>query len=283
MARSTNVLLPVVGAVLALIGGVSAPAQARKPSPAPVVSPAEQAQLREVARRGALLYAYDQAAWQGTDDMVAKMPDYATRVGGWIVDGPAEALELVFFDRDQSNPHAVFVARFAAGKLVSGRVVGAGESGLSPERRQLVAAREAALEAMDAANLPRCVEAPMNSVVLPPAAPGEPTLVYILTPQRVTNALPFGGHYLIPVDATGTAGEIRHFAKSCLELPLPSATERPQVVSLGVTHLLDPLPTEIHVFSSLAAHMPVTVGTSDGRAWWVDGTAIRLLGKAGKR
>jgi hypothetical protein len=275
-------ILAVAGAALALLGVVASPAHARKAPPAPAVSPVEQAQLREVARRGGLLYAYDQAAWHGTDDLVAKMPDFETRVGGWIVDGPAEAPELIFFDKDRANPHAVYVARFGAGKLVSGRIVGAGESGLSPERRQLVAAREAALAAVSAASLTRCAESPMNSVVLPPAAPGEPTLVYILTPQRVMNALPFGGHYLIPVDATGSAGPIRHFTNTCLELPLPSAAERPRVVALGITHLLDPLPTEIHVFSSLAAHMPVTVGTSDGRTWWVDGTAIRLIGKAGR-
>ena len=74
----------------------------------------------------------------------------------------------------------------------------------------------------------------------------------------------------------------RRFTNTCLELPLPNAAQRREMVALGVTHLLDPLPTEIHVFSSLAAKMPVAVGTSDGRTWWVEGTAVRLIGKDGR-
>src|SRR5687768_7777845 len=83
------------GAMLALLAPIMAPAKPKAPASIPAVSAAEHAQLREVARRGALIYAYDQAAWHGTDDMVAKLPDYQNRVGGWIVDGPAEAPELV--------------------------------------------------------------------------------------------------------------------------------------------------------------------------------------------
>jgi hypothetical protein len=49
--------------------------------------------------------------------------------------------------------------------------------------------------------------------------------------------------------------------------------------ALFITHLLDPVPTEIHVFSSLVAHVPVMVGTRDGRIWAVDGTRIAPVGK----
>ena len=273
--RPTGAVMAAAAAALAL----AAPVSARKApaSSAPAVSAAEEAKLREVGRRGALLYANDQAAWHGTDDMAAKLPDYEKRVGGWIVDGPAEAPELVFFDKEGVRP--VYVARFRGGKLVSGEIAGAGAGELSAPRRQLIAARKAALASLGKARITRCSEAAMNSVVLPPAAPGEPTLVYVLTPQRVMTALPFGGHYLVPVDASGRARPVRRFTNSCLELPLPNAAQRREAVALGVSHLLDPLPTEIHVFSSLAARMPVVVGTSDGRAWWVEGAAIRLIGK----
>jgi hypothetical protein len=59
-------------------------------------------------------------------------------------------------------------------------------------------------------------------------------------------------------------------------MPL-SQPGRPKPVALMVTHLLDPTPTEIHVFSSFVAHMPVAVGTKDGRVWWVDRTDISLI------
>ncbi|HEU0099852.1 MAG TPA: hypothetical protein VFQ67_13900 [Allosphingosinicella sp.] len=270
----------VAAAALALLAPVAAPARPKAPASAAAVSPAEQARLKEIGRRGALLYAYDQAAWHGTDDMVAKLPDYQSRVGGWIVDGPADAPELIFFDREASRP--VYVARFRDGKLVSGEVAGPGAGELSAPRRSLVAARKAALEAFGRSGSKGCSDAPMNSVVLPPAAPGEPVLVYFLTPQRVTSALPFGGHYMVPVNSAGTAGAVRRFTNSCLELPLPGARDRKRVAALAVTHLLDPLPTEIHVFSSLAAHLPVIVGTKDGRSWWVEGGAINFVHEAGR-
>lgn len=47
--------------------------------------------LARASQRGALLYAYDQAAWHGTDDMLAKIGDPASRIGGYIVDGPRPA------------------------------------------------------------------------------------------------------------------------------------------------------------------------------------------------
>ncbi|HYJ81909.1 MAG TPA: hypothetical protein VEW26_03575 [Allosphingosinicella sp.] len=269
----------LAGAVMALLAPVTATARPKAPATAPAVSPAEQAQLREIARRGALIYAYDQAAWHGTDDMVAKLPDYESRVGGWIVDGPADAPEAVFFDK--SGARAVYVARFRDGKLVSGEVVAAGAGELSEARRQLVAARNAAVEALAKSGSRRCSEASMNSVVLPPAAPGEPILVYVLTAQRVMDAFPFGGHFLIPVDSSGRAGRVRRFTNTCLEVSVADAGGD-KLAALGITHLLDPVPTEIHVFTSLAARLPVTVGTSDGRTWWVDGTAIRLIGKDGR-
>ena len=268
--------LVIAGAVLAVVAPSAASARPKKPAPAQVVSSAEESQLREIARRGALLYAYDQAAWHGTDDMVAKLPDYQSRVGGWIVDGPAEAPELVFFDNAGVRP--VYVARFRDGKLISGEVASAGAAELSAPRRRLIAARQAALAALDKSGAGRCSEAAMNSVVLPAAAPGEPTLVYFLEPQRVIDAFPFGGHYLFPVDPSGRAGPMRRFAKTCIEISRVAARKDDEtVVALLITHLLDPLPTEIHVFSSLAARLPVTVGTRDGRTWQVDGTRVRLI------
>lgn len=272
-----RIALPLAGAGMALFGAAAA---VGKPKPSAPVSSAEQAQLREIARRGALIYAYDQAAWHGTDDMVAKLPDYQERVGGWIVDGPAEAPELIFFDKAGVRP--VYAARFRDGRLVSGEIAGSDAGELSATRRRLIVARKAALVALEASDSRGCSEAPMNSVVLPPTSPGEPTLVYVLTPQRVMDAFPFGGHFLVPVDSSGRAGPIRRFTKTCVEISLADADKGKKLAALGIMHLLDPVPTEVHVFTSLAARMPVTVGTNDGRTWWVDGTAIRLIGKDGR-
>lgn len=264
-------LLSVVAGLLLGFGNALAAAPDSTPPPPP--SAEEQQAIGVASARGALLYAYDQAAWHGTDEMMAKLPDARSKVGGWIVDGPANAPELVFFDKDSATPHGVFIADFKDGKLVSSRVAGPGELELSPERRRMIAARAAAVQAFAAKGLPRCSKAPMNTVVLPPAAPDAPTYVYLLTPQADSKVIPFGGHYRIAVAADGTVGEIRPFTNSCIAMPRkPPHGAAP--VALVITHLLDPVPTEIHVFSSFVARVPVMVITKDGRVWSVSGATI---------
>jgi len=246
-------------------------------APKPRVTAEEDSAIRLAFERGKLIYAYDQAAWHGSDDLEAKMPDFTSKVGGWIVDGPADAPQLVYFDRNQDDPHSVYVASFRGRQIESARVLGESDDRvLSPERKALIAARRAALDSLASAGYLRCKEQPFNSVVLPPERPGAPTLVYILTPQSELKAIPLGGHYRVEVAPDGKAGKPRAFTKSCLEMNLTdSKNARPG--ALVVTHLLDPVPTEIHVFSAFAAGLPVFVGTRGGRVWEVDGAGITLV------
>jgi hypothetical protein len=79
------------------------------------------------------------------------------------------------------------------------------------------------------------------------------------------------------VGADGRVVNERPFARSCLMMGGPAAAAAPRgarPVGMVVTHLLDPVPTEIHVFTSLAARMPILVGAG-GRGWQVDGARIR--------
>lgn len=265
---------------LALIAAV--PLRAAPPKAA--MSPAEAAAVRLALDRGALIYAYDQAAWHGTDDLAAKLPDFPSKVGGWIVDGPADAAQLVFYDKDEADPHAFYVADFRGRQLVSGRILGAADDRtLSPARKAMIAAKNAAARALIASKATQCKPQTFNTVVLPPAAPGGPTLVYFLTPQTDTKAIPMGGHYRVEVAADGRAGKPRAFTKSCMEMPFEGAKgERPE--ALVISHLLDPTPTEIHVFSSLAIGLPVFVAETQGnRMWAVEGTRIRLIGKVPRK
>ena len=54
----------------------------------------------------------------------------------------------------------------------------------------------------------------------------------------------------------------------------PGPGETP--VAIGVTHLLDATPTEIHVFMSMLMAKPVFVGT-EKRIWSVEGPSIGLI------
>ena len=247
----------------------------------PPMTATERQATQEASRRGALIYAYDQAAWHGTDDMAKKIRDFQDRVGGWVVDGPAESPTLVFFDRNEADPQVVYVAKFESGKLASSRVLGeADDRTLSPDRKQLILARSAAFGRFLSSGSHRCSAQPFNTVVLPPQTEGGPVLVYLLTPQPALDAIPFGGHYLVEVQADGTASPPRKFANSCLVMQVPKALKKGKAkpVALTVTHLLDPAPTEIHVFSSFAARLPVMVGTTaNGKVWSVERSKIELI------
>jgi hypothetical protein len=252
--------------LLAFVLAAAAPASAQTAD--------EAAALRSATERGRLLYAYDQAAWHGTDDMLRKIKKPQDQLGGWIVDGPPEAAQLVFYDKDAADPHAVYIATFRGSKLTSSRVLrGADDRSLTPQRTRMIAAARAASAAFSAGQVPRCADRPFNTVTLPPANPNDPVSVYFLTPQTELGTIPFGGHYRIDVSADGQAGPLRAFTKSCIALPVdPPANDKGQKpIGMVVSHLLDPTPTEIHVFSSLAARKPVYVVTGSKKLWAVDG------------
>lgn len=248
-----------------------------------VLAPAAQAQtlnadeaaaLKVALERGRLLYAYDQAAWHGTDDMLAKIKDPRDKIGGWIVDGKPGATELVFYDRDAADPHAVYVARFDGSKLLSSHVLGPDEDrSLSPLRKRMIAAVRTASDALVGAKVQQCAAGQrFNTVTLPPTTENGSISVYYLTPQHDLETVPFGGHYRIDVSADGKAGPVRAFTKSCIAIPINADKAKDsKSAMLTITHLLDPTPTEIHVFSSLVAHLPVMVVTGGNRAWAVDG------------
>lgn len=246
-------------------------------SPAWAQSADEAALIQRASDRGKLIYAYDQAAWHGTDDMRERISKPEKSIGGWIVDGPAATPTLIFFDQNVENPQAVYVAQFRDNKLVSARVLGEGDDrSLSPERKRMIAARSAALTAWSRdPDAFACSERSVNTVVLPPERPGGPMLVYILSPQTENDAIPFGGHFLVEVGADGKAGTVRGFTKSCLTIPLSQGSG---AAAIGVSHLLDPVPTEIHVFSSYAAKMPVVVMIErPKRSYWIENGAIRQM------
>lgn len=243
---------------LILIAALAAaqPAFAQTPTPVPAESPADAAAIRLAQDRGKLIYAYDQAAWHGTDDFLAKVKDPAAIAGGYIADGPADAPRLIFFSKDVDNPQAVYVAQFRGNQLVSGKLLGPNDDrSLPPEVRAMIVARSNATRALLAdPKVFGCNDKPYNTVVLPPVTAGGPMLVYLLTPQ-IDGKIPFGGHFRVEMGADGKAGAIRGFTRSCLSLPVPEESD----AFIGISHLLDSVPTEIHVFSSFAAKRRVIV------------------------
>jgi hypothetical protein len=115
--------------------------------------------------------------------------------------------------------------------------------------------------------------APFNVTAIPPASAEAPMEVYFLSPQvRNDDVYPFGGHFRVTVAPDGKMLSSRAFTKNCLDMPAPPA----DAFGFGVSHLLDPIPTEIHVSTALVARNPVLVMTGD-RTWQFDGRSITLL------
>jgi hypothetical protein len=232
--------------------------------------------------RGELLYIYDKAGWAGTDDIRDHFPDLMAQAGGYVVTGDEMQTELVFFDK--SKTRAVYRANFADGKLVKSGPAQADRIGLSPLEAQMIDAKDKGLAAFRAAKVGPCANAMPNLATLPPEMPGGPIIVYMMTPQTDLKSFPLGGHFSVEVSRDGSVGKVRHFTKSCIDMPLSQLPIGATPAAFVITHLLDPTPTEIHVFTSLASGIPIWVLTSpQGRVWAVEGSTVRTLEMPKKR
>jgi len=234
----------------------------------------ERAQLDWVQERGRLLFAIDRAAWVSTDDLRGRLS--AAVVGtirGWIVERDGRAYIATYYAGEGEARVAVYRSRVERNRVVSRDVFEEGERPpLTPLQRRLADARGAIARMGERP----CANAPFNAAIIPPATPDGPLDVYALTPQTEANNYPFGGHFRATLAADGTLSAQRGFMRTCFNSEVPQGRGRAAPAAMFITHLLDPLPTEIHVFMSIWMGYPVLVGTGE-RVWAVDGERIRLM------
>jgi hypothetical protein len=70
----------------------------------------------------------------------------------------------------------------------------------------------------------------------------------------------------------------REFTRSCVVLGGPKADAKHRPVMLVATHLMDPVPTEIHVFWNLWAGIPLDILTvANGTIWNISKGHIALV------
>jgi hypothetical protein len=260
--------------VLAIIAGghamAAAPLAAQAtavPAPAPQMTEAEAAAVQQSANLGWLIYSYDQAAWHGTDAMLEDVPDPRERgVAGWIVNRLGDCWETVFYRPAKTGGYeAVWAGVYDGRKVIRRAAYAAGERALEPAEVAMVQA----IGVLRAQRPGRCAESPFNTVVFPTGKPDGGFYAYLLTPQEKNGEIPFGGHHRFEI-VDGEIKDSRSFTRSCLTMPLADEQgKRPE--ALTISHLLDPMPTELHVFSVYAAGLPVYVMTADnGRVWAVE-------------
>lgn len=233
------------------------------------------------ADRGREIYDYDQAAWHTTDTMHEDIADLENSgIRDWVVTRASDGWLVTYWKPQEDSYSAVYSALWT-GKRVRNRTVLRGDATvLNPEQLAQIAATRAASQG----DLTRCSDYPFNTVTIP--GPGADSyFVYLLTPQTSTQSIPAGGHYRFTVRG-GEVVDQRKFTNSCLEIGFAPPDKDSKAVAMVVSHLLDPVPTEIHVFSMFAAGTPVYVATMPNNFFWLiervgDVPKISLIDRVG--
>lgn len=246
----------------------------------------ELAAAADAERRGAQMFAYDQAAWRATDrfqaDLVAaRFSDEAlvtANLRGYIAE-PADGggVLVTFYGRRDDTRWAFARYLYAEGKVSGRGILAEGvDRALSPLALRIANAREKAIAEMRKPDHGLCSDTPPNTLVVPVGNQGA-TAAYVLTSTNDTKSYPAGGHYRFDFDAAGNLSGERRFMKSCFPVNWREKDgNRPEI--LFVTHLLDPQPTEIHAFVS--HNIPIALGVitiSNNSIWAIAGGQIRYV------
>ena len=261
------------------------PPAATSPAPTPPAASAttpvapptaeERQRLAAAAQRGIQLFELARAAQLTTQDMLSRIPDPASAgIAGWIAVPEGNGLTVIYYTEGPEGPVAVYRAQVVGGRIAGQNVfTGAGRPTLTAVQSRMASAR-AAVATLDR----QPCSGDFNVFVMPPAAADAPVEVYKLSPQSARGRYPLGGHFLATVAPDGTVASTRAFTNRCLDLEVPADAAAP-ARPLAVTHLLDPLPTEIHVFLSLWMNRPLLVATGNpDRLWTVARGRIGLVG-----
>ncbi|CAN4277307.1 hypothetical protein LJR125_000164 [Pseudoxanthomonas sp. LjRoot125] len=250
-------------------------AHAQEDAPA-ALGDAQVAQaILDAEATGRAIYLHDQAAAVATD-AVMKLKAFRQdgkrgQLAGWITEQRDEGIVVTFLS-SESIPRARYRATVASDGRVTGEVE-ALEEPAALSSYELGAARARATAAT--AKFEPCSKT-YNSVVLRDDREGGGWIAYLLPGTTQHGVVPIGGSYRLDLDATGekVVGQ-RGFTRSCIVLENPR-----DAVAIMITHLMDPVPTEVHVFWSAWARKPMYVGTSQG-GWKIENGRIALMNRRG--
>jgi len=237
-------------------------------------TPEQLAAVERASAIGAELYEHDQAAWHGTDAMLEDIRDpRGEGLQGWITERTPDGVQVLFLKPQGDTITAAYRALYRDGAI---RERGRINQPLTEVQARINRARLIAIEAP----LPQQCAPQYNSVTLPRATPesdGVDVDVYLMPAMVTLTDVPFGGHFRFAIDTSaGVVRETQRFTNGCITL----RAER-NAAGLMITQLIGDTPTEIHVFESLTARVPVYVGTNSG-VWSVTGREIRFISERGQ-
>jgi hypothetical protein len=238
----------------------------------------EQAALRRAEASGLTIYKHDHAAAVATDALAAIGVTKTDKgVRGWITEERGDGILVTFIsgDADQA-PQAIY--RVSVSK--DGEVMGPPEELKVPQALTEFESGAAAARLFAAKySFQPCTEH-YNTVVLPADSSASPNwLVYLIPATQDALRIPLGGAHRLELDATAEhLISERGFTRSCVVLGDPKADPKKRPVMLVATHLMDPVPTEIHVYWNLWTGIPLDIlTTSNGTIWNISKGHISLV------
>jgi hypothetical protein len=238
----------------------------------------EQAALRKAESTGLAIYKHDRAAWVATDAIATIGGTQSDRgVRGWITEERNDGILVTFISgNDDHAPQALYRVSISTNGDVSGppQELKVPEA-LTDSESGAAAARAFALKSP----FQRCAD-DYNTVVLPAdSSPSPNWAVYLLPATKDVSRIPLGGAHRLEFDSTrqNLVSE-RGFTKACLVLGDPKGDSKHRPVGLFTTHLLDPVPTEVHVFWNLWTGIPLYIATPpNGTIWKISKGQISLV------
>lgn len=224
----------------------------------------EAAALRSAETAGLTIYRHDQAAAVATD-AAFKVRKFKKdkRIKGWITEEQSGQIIVTFIDETPAALYQIAVSDGVAGKVEAMEA----PTPLTTHQSGAAAARAAAL----ASEFAPCSDS-YNSVVLPSSDASGNWVVYLIPGTTKNSVIPIGGTYRLEISGSKVISQ-RGFTRTCITLENGT-----KVVALVMTHLLDPVPTEVHVFWSIWANKPFYISTlPNGTIWVVEGNKVRLV------
>jgi len=244
----------------------------------------EQPALRSAEAIGLTIYKHDHAAAVATDALGALGTLKSDkRLRGWITQEQGEGILVTFISGDANEaPQALYRVSVSNAGAVTGppqelkvpQVLTEFESGAAAAR--LFAAKY---------SFQPCAER-YNTVVLPADSSASPNwVVYLIPGTQDALRIPLGGAHRLELDATAEhLINERGFTRSCLVLGDPKGNAKQRPVMLVATHLLDPVPTEIHVYWNLVSGIPLDIMTPPyGTIWGISKGHISLVQRRGAK
>lgn len=278
-AAGLGVLLPALIFAPALARADSAPADERsvaEPAAADTLPTELQSAVARAEFLGRQMYLHDRAAWLATDAAHAdrRMRERMSRIGGWVTEPTAYGIRVIFVSKDEA-PVRVFEVEVDERDTLSEAVVESPE----PLRAEHLAQLRGRALAVSQPFMP-CGQS-YNAVAMPSA---EGVRVYLMPAFPRRGVFPLGGYHRYDLDQAGeTLRSSRSFSNSCIELDETASLDAPRAdgatpVGMMFTHVLDPHPTEVHVFVSLYAQRPFMISTvANKRLWIIEQGRIRAM------